>query len=142
MRPLALALALLLATPVVAQGVDGTASAPRASAAERCVADQEAVICPKAVFARLLNELDTARVDLVLRTNALGICRTNRADERESYSRSQTMERDGCDRALGIAWKLFDPPGFLERWLPTIAFVTGVVLGGAAVALVVDKLRP
>jgi hypothetical protein len=137
LRPLALALALVLATPVVAQE-DGARRAP----AVRCVADDDAVVCPKAAFARLLSELDTARVDLVLRTNALAICRTNRTDERESYDRSKTMERDGCDRAVEFAWKALDPPGFLDRWLPTIAFVVGAFLGGAAVALVVDKLRP
>lgn len=157
MRPVALLLALVLAVPAVAQESDlldastleyrrptilPSEDAPRASAAGRCVGDGESVICSRLAFAKLLNELDVARVDLTLRTSALEVCRSNRADERDSYGRALGLERGGCERALDIAWKAVDPPGFLERYLPAAAFVAGVIVGGITIALAARAFRP
>ena len=142
MRPLALALALALAAPAVAQEGSPTEDARRAPAAGRCIGDGESVICPKLAFAKLLNELDAAQVDLALRTSALKVCRANRDDERDSYGRALELERGGCERALGIAWEVLDPPGFLERYLPAAAFVAGVIVGGVTIALAARAFRP
>lgn len=139
---LALTLTLTLGAPADAQENGTTEDAPRASAVGRCVSAGNEVICSKRAFAGLLNEIDTARTSLALQMGALEVCRRNRADERESYQSARAMETGGCEKALDIAWKAFDPPGFLDRWLPTIAFVVGVIVGGGAVAIVVDALHP
>lgn len=142
LRPLALLLALALAVPAVAQEDGPTEDARRAPAVGRCVGDGESVICPRLDFAKLLGEIDTARVDLALRTSALEVCRANRADERDNYGRALGLERGGCERALDIAWKAVDPPGFLERYLPAAAFVAGVIVGGITIALAARAFRP
>ena len=142
MRPLALALALVLAVPAMAQDGASTGDAPRAPAVGRCVGDGDSVICPRLAFAKLLGELDAARVNLALRERALEVCRANRDEERDSYARAQGLERGGCERALDIAWKAVDPPGFLERFLPAAAFVAGVIVGGVTIALAARAFRP